>query len=340
MDAGGGEVDAGGGGTDAPMADAGPSADFDTPVGEWTYVEIPGGGCGNGSAYGVAVNRSDTTDRVLVFMQGGGACWDNLTCNVIPFASHTGDTLTDALVIGEAEDLEPYLFSRDAAVNPFANTTFVYLPYCTGDVHAGDSVNDYAGGTIHHVGYRNVTGVINALRGIAGSTDHVWITGASAGGYGTLVNWYRFREAFPAARVDALDDSGPPVDISADRWGPMMEAWQVPQPTGCPECLDALSNVTEFYQRTVTDGDRYALLQYTRDSTIRSYTNLSAASLETAVRALVAPFAATSSHRVFILDGDSHVVLTNPSRTSGGVVASDWVEAFATDGPGWDNVEP
>ena len=185
-----------------------------------------------------------------------------------------------------------------------------------------------------------MTGVLNGLRGIAPSTDHVWLTGASAGGYGTLVNWYRFREAFPTARVDALDDSGPPVDISPDRWTEMMAAWNVPAPTGCPDCLDGLSNVTEFYQREVTDGDRYALLQYTQDSTIRTYTGLSASGLETAVRALVEPYAATSSHRVFILAGDSHVVLSNPSRTSGGVVASDWVRAFATDGAGWDNVVP
>jgi hypothetical protein len=341
IDTGGVVVDAGGGGVDAPpMSDAGPAADFDTPVGEWTYVEIPGGACGNGSPYGVAINRSASSDRLLVFMQGGGACWDNLTCNVIPFASHTGEDVSSATVIGEATSLEPYLFSRDGDVNPFADTTFVYLPYCTGDVHVGDSINEYTGGTIHHVGYRNVTGVLNGLRGIAAATDHVWLTGASAGGYGTLVNWYRFREAFPTARVDALDDSGPPVDISPDRWTAMMAAWSVPAPTGCPDCLDGLGNVTEFYQREVTDGDRYALLQYTQDSTIRQYTGLSGTGLETAVRALAPAYAATSSHRVFILAGDSHVVLGNPSRTSGGVVASDWVRAFATDGAGWVNVVP
>jgi hypothetical protein len=141
-------------------------------------------------------------------------------------------------------------------------------------------------------------------------------------------------------RVDALDDSGPPVDIDSSRWTAMIASWEVPAPTGCPECLEALSNVTAYYQRTVTDGDRFALLQYTQDDTIRNYTALSATALSTAVNALSTPFAATTSHRVFILNGASHVVLTNPSRTSGGVVASDWVRAFATDGAGWDNVAP
>jgi hypothetical protein len=327
-------------GTDAPRADAGPAADFMTPADTWTYVPIPGGACGNGSAYGVAVNRSTTSSRVLVYFQGGGACWDNLTCNIVPLASHINDTLSGADVIGEAVDLEDYHFSREASVSPFADATFIYLPYCTGDVHSGDRINEYDRATIHHVGYRNVSGVIGGLVSAFADAERLWVVGSSAGGYGTLVNWYRFREAFPAVRVDALDDSGPPVDIDSSRWTAMIASWEVPAPTGCPECLEALSNVTAYYQRTVTDGDRFALLQYTQDDTIRNYTALSATALSTAVNALSTPFAATTSHRVFILNGASHVVLTNPSRTSGGVVASDWVRAFATDGAGWDNVAP
>lgn len=325
---------------DAPRADAGPAADFMTPADTWTYVAIPGGACANGSPYGVAINRSTTSNHVVVFLQGGGACWDDITCNLIPLASHINDSLSDSDVIGEARSNEDYIFSRDEAVGPFADATFVYLPYCTGDVHSGDSINAYSGGTKQHVGYRNVGGVIAGLVTSFADTDHLWVTGQSAGGYGTLVNWYRFREAFPAVRVDALDDSGPPVDIDASRWTDMISAWQVPAPTGCPECLMSLSNVSAYYRRTVTDGDRYALLQYTEDATIRNYTALSASRLSAAVLGLVEPFAATSSHRIFVLAGDSHVVMTNPSRTSGGVVASDWVRAFVTDGPGWDNVVP
>lgn len=325
-------------GTDAPPPDVGPAADFTTaPENEWTYVPIPGGACGNGSTYGVAVNRSTASRRLFVFFQGGGACWDAVTCNLVPLASHVGEDVPAGTVLSEARANEPYLFSRDPTESPFADATFVYLPYCTGDVHAGNNVSDYG---VHHVGHLNVSGVLAALVSGWSDADRVWVSGQSAGGYGSMVAWYRFREAFPSARVDCLDDSGPPVDISASRWDAMMGSWNVPAPTGCADCLDALSNVSAFYVRSATDGDRYALLQYTQDDTIRTYTALSAAELQTAVLGLADSFAATSSHRIFVLDGASHVVLTNPSRTSGGVIARDWVRAFATDGAGWDNVVP
>jgi hypothetical protein len=328
-------------GRDAPIPDAGPPADFTTvPENSWTYVPIPGAACGNGSTYGVAVNRSSTSRRLFVYFQGGGACWDDATCNFLPLASHVSEDVPAGTVLAEARGGAGYLFSRDPMVSPFADATFVYLPYCTGDVHAGDIIQPYRGGTVHHVGHRNVTGVLAALTAGWSDADRVWVSGASAGGYGSMVAWYRFREAFPAARVDCLDDSGPPVDIAPSRWNEMIGAWNVPMPTGCPDCLTSLSAVNAYYERTVTDGDRFALLQYTADGTIRGYTGLEALELETAVLALADEFAATSSHRVFVLSGSSHVVLSNPSRTSGGVVASDWVRAFATDGPGWENVVP
>jgi hypothetical protein len=328
-------------GRDAPLPDAGPAADFTTaPENTWTYVPIPGGACGNGSTYGVAVNRSTASRRLFVFFQGGGACWDDATCNFIPLASHISENVSAGTVIGEARGNEGYLFSRDPDVNPFADATFVYLPYCTGDVHAGDVVQEYRSGAVHHVGHRNVAGVLAALVAGWSDADRVWVSGASAGGYGSMVAWYRFREAFPDARVDCLNDSGPPVNLPATRWNEMVGSWAVPEPTSCPECLGSLSAVNAYYERTATDGDRFALLQYTQDDTIRSYTGLDGTELQTAVLGLVDEFAATDSHRIFVLAGPSHVVLTNPGRSSGGVVVRDWVRAFAEDGPGWENVTP
>lgn len=330
-------------GTDAPTtppSDAGPAASFETPLDTWTYVEIPGGSCANGSPYGVAVNRTDRSDRVVVFMQGGGACYDQITCYLLGIASHITDTLSAANVVGEASGVADSFFPPRSSASPFAQATYVYLPYCTGDVHFGNNVASHGGRETHHVGARNVGGVIAALLAGWASTDRVWVTGASAGGYGAMVNWYRFRDAFPAARVDVLDDSGPPVDIEQGRWDSMMAAWGVTPPPGCPLCLDGVSEVIAFYQRTVTDDDRFALLQSTNDDTIRGYTGLSAAELETGVLAVAASFAPSSNFHTYVVDGAFHVLLSNPGRTSGGVVLSDWVDDFASDDPAWANAGP
>lgn len=330
-------------GTDAPIAstsDAGPSADFETPLDTWTYVAIPGGACANGSAYGVAVNRTDRSDRVMIFMQGGGACYDQITCYLLRTATHVSDTLDAGDVVAEAEAMGDYFPAHDDTTSPFASATYVYLPYCTGDAHTGSAVTDHGGTETHHYGGINVAGVAAATQAAFPDADRVWVTGASAGGYGAMVNWYRFRAAFPAARVDVLDDSGPPVDIEAGRWAMMTGAWGVVPPPDCPDCLDGLSHVIDYYMTSVTDGDHYALMQATQDATIRGYTGLTAMELETGVRALADTFAASSAFHVYVVDSNEHVLLDNPARTSAGVVLGDWVADFATDDAAWTNVVP
>src|SRR3954467_3316011 len=46
----------------------------------WDKVKIPGGKCGNGSDYSIYLSRKDPK-KVAFYFQGGGACWNNLTCN-------------------------------------------------------------------------------------------------------------------------------------------------------------------------------------------------------------------------------------------------------------------
>src|SRR5688572_22279448 len=50
-------------------------------IGEWTWLDVPGAVCGLGQPTGFAVNVGTGTD-VLMYMEGGGLCWDELSCQV------------------------------------------------------------------------------------------------------------------------------------------------------------------------------------------------------------------------------------------------------------------
>jgi hypothetical protein len=67
------------------------SADGDglgAPPGEWTWLDVAGSRCGNGSPTGIAVNVRPGAQRLVVLLEGGGACDSGQTCWVQPTADH------------------------------------------------------------------------------------------------------------------------------------------------------------------------------------------------------------------------------------------------------------
>jgi hypothetical protein len=342
----GGDVDAGapqdgGGGVDAgPGADAGPLPDgFDAPFDTWTGVQIEGARCGNGSTMPVAVNLHEGATEVFVYMQGGGACWNQVTCFVLGAATHIADTLSEADVVAEATSLDAYLFSR--TVGPLPDASYIYIPYCTGDIHDGSNVADYGGREVHHVGGDNAQLVLDRVFATAPSPARVVLGGASAGGYGAMLNFWRARQRWPGVRVDVIDDSGAPVDPPASLWAEINAAWNPYYPPGCAACEDALSEVLPFYASTVTEPHRIGLLSYRRDQVISTFFSLQPADFEAQYDAVVAEMNTTDEQRAFSLEGSRHVVLTDPTRTtSGGVVAAEWIDDLLSDDPAWDTVGP
>ena len=46
----------------------------------WTFLPVDGTACGNGTPTGIGVNRSATSNDLVILIEGGGACWDANTC--------------------------------------------------------------------------------------------------------------------------------------------------------------------------------------------------------------------------------------------------------------------
>ena len=122
----------------------------------WERV-VPGGDCqcADGSEFSFWV-REANPQTVVLYLQDGGACFSAETC-----APHRDLYNTK---VSEAPTGEGGIFDFADERNPFADHSFVHVPYCTGDVHIGNTTKEYAPGlTVEHKGYVNGTAALDHL---------------------------------------------------------------------------------------------------------------------------------------------------------------------------------
>jgi len=105
----------------------------------------------------------------------------------------------------------------------------VYVPYCTGDVHVGNTTHDYGNGVVvHHNGYVNGTTALDRLAELFPDAAELVVTGESAGSVPTPLFAGLAADLLPDARITVLGDgSGAYPDIPGinavigDAWGTM-----------------------------------------------------------------------------------------------------------------------
>lgn len=203
----------------------------------WQTIQIDpatGASCGNGSPYKIFVNRSPSTSNLVVYMEGGGACWDEASC---------GGTLGRLGARNASGIPDNYLDSQNpgtALVSPFVFRThpwetlktqewsLVYIPYCTGDVYVGDSVQVYDDVAEDpdlvwiHSGLRNTLAATSWIRNNLERPGQMLSTGCSAGGAGSLATYDAVRGFISPNRGYMINDSGPlfpaPLSGSSDSY--------------------------------------------------------------------------------------------------------------------------
>ncbi|MCB9754090.1 MAG: hypothetical protein H6713_29455 [Myxococcales bacterium] len=238
-------------------------APLDPPPLEWKYFDIEGTACLNGSTAGFAINYNPDSPNVMIYLEGGGACFNDacdFTAFNIPFVPPIDG-----------------IFNRGNNNNPVRDWTMVYVPYCTGDIHAGDNEYELSGDLRFFHGYSNVTRYLEVLVQ-SFETERVLLTGISAGGFGAAINASQVADAYGDAVITTvIDDSGPP--LSNDVIAPCLqetfrEVWGLDGTAlaDCPECdpnnfaTGLLDHVLETHP-----GVRYGLFSNTSDLIIRTY---------------------------------------------------------------------
>lgn len=321
------------------------------PADTWTWVTFTNAYCMGGTPLGIGVNPGTNTTNLLIYLTGGGACWDEDTCYVL-------DTATQG-PFGEAEfnEIVPlldqgWIFSRTNETNPFKDYSYVYVPYCTGDVHAGSRVLLYSTNVTMQVGYLNMTAYLQRLVPTFPGVQHIALVGSSAGGFGAAFNWAQTQKAFGNVRVDLIDDSGPilPSDTQAEGFGvhlPGGEAYtnwnlNAALPTGCATCP---TETEALYSYIATNGPahRSALLSYTQDTVIPSYLGITTSEFTTGLDELVSSeFSSFANTAYFFVGASGHTFLLNDSatNTANGVMLQQFLTEMITNSPAWTSEHP
>ncbi len=217
---------------------------------------LPGGEsiCSRGTEYAYFVRKGNINKVVIDFI-GGGACWNQQTCSV-----------ADAIFNPDVENVRaaidagiPFGFYDDTRQdNPFRDWYHVVIPYCTGDIHWGNNVKTYGSGAdafdIHHKGAVNTRAVLAWVYANFSAPEQIFVTGCSAGSYGSIMWAPHIAEHYPNSSVVQFGDSGAGI-ITKSFFADSFPAWKAEG--AFPTWIDGLDpNKTDVLELHL--GDLYA----------------------------------------------------------------------------------
>ena len=165
--------------------------------------------CGDGSPFHFWMRQRDP-QKVLLYFEGGGACFSAETCNPSDPAYKTmighDETLSD-LFTGIWDDTNPE--------NPFRDWSVVFVPYCTGDVHIGNNTTDYGNGVVvNHKGFVNGSAALEAMHRAFPDATQIVVSGESAGSVPDPLYAGMVADLYTEARITVVaDGSGAYPDI-------------------------------------------------------------------------------------------------------------------------------
>ncbi|MEZ5550557.1 MAG: pectin acetylesterase-family hydrolase [Pseudomonadales bacterium] len=315
--------------------------------GDWQVIE-PGADtvCSDGSAYRFFVRAADPA-KLLVYFQGGGACWFPENCDTHLQPSYKVNVADD--------DPSRYdgIFALTNPDNPFLEYSMVIAPYCTADTHMGDRQTSYQAPatedhtahelTIHHRGFVNSNAVLDWIYGAYSNPAEIFVTGSSAGSIPSPYFAWQIAAQYPGARIAQLGDASGGYRRSATTNTDRMLQWGT---------LDYLASRHPEFSEVTEDAFNYELLyikaaqarpdilfaEYdaAEDTVQKRFLALGGSTADSLLDLLRANHrdirAEVSNFRTYVGPGDSHTILGRPefyTAESDGVRIRDWVADLA-----------
>ena len=296
--------------------------------------------CSDGSPYSFFVRHGDP-DKLLVYFQGGGACWFRENCDPQMSPSYS-------IRIGNIDRANFGIFNLDNPDNPFKDHTTVFAPYCTADVHLGASDTVYPpveeGQTdlvIRHQGRANVEAVLQWTYEHVPSPQDIFVTGSSAGAIPSPLYTALIADHYVDARIAQLGDgAGGYRRINNDsrpdeQWGTFNF---ITQEQGFADLSPETMTYESLYIAAAQAHPDITFAEYdaAEDAVQKRFLNMSGqrdVALQQAIEANHADIRReVGNFSSYIAGGDSHTILGRPefyTLASDGVAIRDWVAALA-----------
>lgn len=313
--------------------------------------------------------KGGSSNNLVVYFEGGGACWDPNTCLNFPTYTREIDVTTGSLNNAHG------IFDLANPDNPFKDWNWVFIPYCTGDIHWGSNDFTYMGPTgpylIHHRGFDNFLVVLKWITENVEGPHSIFVTGSSAGSYGSTLGYPYIQQAYPLSKASLLGDAGNGV-VTEQFQTTYINAWNVrpnlpPFIPGFDRPLSEIS-IADIYQMIAGFYPHRKLAQYTTafDFDQTFFYNVMINTNNPALWANFVPVwcdwhtrmlsfvnetaSASPNYRYYVGPGVAHTILGTDrvyTETSAGVAFLDWLAALVgnqggTNGHGgvpWENVQ-
>jgi len=329
--------------------------------------------CSFETPYHYFVKRG-TVNKVVMYYQGGGACWNALTCGVVG----TFDKEVDPNGSDNPNNTTTGFGDLTNSNNPFKDWTIIFVSYCTGDIHFGDATASYNfGGTTYptyHKGWHNARTAEKWAREHFVAPDEVFVTGSSAGAYGAFFNAPLHHFVWPDSKFTVLADAGNGI-ITPTFLTQRFPVWnfEAHLPTNIPGVIESIEDgtgipaytkaVADFFPNTAwghytssydggTGGQTgfYNVMSHDDNNPITAATfwpNWWEASCEwndlMRAQAISTSAAVPSNYRYYIGTGSRHTMYGSDkvyTDTTGNVpTIVSWVNSMLARDIGWTNVE-
>ncbi len=291
--------------------------------------------CLFGGEYQISIRRG-TSNNVLFYLQGGGACWSALTCLDLKAAK---DTAGRSSATG--------ILDASRADNPFKDWNVVFVSYCDGSVFSGDNVVQYRNVTTYHHGLENLGAAVTAMQRNFPIPDKVLVAGSSAGGYGTIFGMMMVKLVFPNQNNWVLNDAGPGLqNLNDNIERPQRDQnWPFPHyfPAACTRCPEQPAYLYEW-ALSRDPNLRVGIFSSLQDVVIRSFLLLDGPGYQALLLQVTNDMVSRVGDRLhrFFISGESHTILLDPNfydlRLNGASMA-EWTGAMVNNNtPGWPDL--
>lgn len=293
--------------------------------------------CLRGTEYAMST-RDTGSENLVIFLQGGGACWDALCA--------------------ASESMSPQIprmsiLDRELPGNPVADWNVAYFPYCDGGVHASDAEYDIDGnGSIEpgttdqfHHGLHNLSAGLDVTVQAFPAPRRILLAGVSGGGFGTIFALPLVRTLYPGVPIELVNDSGVAVGRPNDPefFKSLLGYWNISEsflPKSCPDCIGADGHGTGVHTWGLDRDEnlRLSLMSYKQDTTISTFFfGVGGAKWEPELIRKMQEVEAAHPDRVrsFIANGNTHTFLGSPDVEVEGISVLDWIAAMVDDSDEW-----
>jgi glyoxylase-like metal-dependent hydrolase (beta-lactamase superfamily II) len=304
----------------------------------------PGGEtrCSDGTPYKFYA-RPGAVEDLLIYMQGGGACWFRENCD---------PAMEPTYKINLANDQPGAfgIFNFDNPDNPFADYSVVIAPYCTADTHLGASDTVYPPVedgqeplTIYHRGRANMQAVLDWTFDNVPDPERVFVTGSSAGSIPSPFYAALVADHYPNAKVAQLGDGAGGYRRAANNDARPDRQWGTFNYINSEPGFETMSRETFNYERLYIAAAKahpeilFAEFDNAEDAVQKRFLALSGQTDVKLQQALEANHgdiqAEVINFRAYIAGGAGHTILGRPdfyTAAANGTAVRDWVAGLAS----------